>query len=64
MQLNGEQKKLLEWIRAKEPVIGLFYVMSNIQPMIEGGLIERRPAPRSHTQLFITDVGEAALTTH
>ena len=53
MQLSSEQKKLLEWVRAKKPMIGLFYVMSNIQPMIEGGLIERRPAPRSHTQLLI-----------
>ncbi len=40
MQLNVEQKKLLQWIEAKQPVIGIFHVMTDIRPMIDKGLIE------------------------
>jgi hypothetical protein len=64
MQLNGEQKKLLEWVEAKQPVIGIFHVMTDIAPMIDGGLIEARPVPRTKGQLVITDAGRAALTLH
>ena len=64
MSLDREQRKLLQWIEAKQPVIGLFHNMENIKPMIEGGLIENRPAPRSKGQLVITDQGKAALTAH
>ena len=64
MQLNGEQKKLLEWVEAKQPIIGLFHVMTNIAPMISSGLIETRPVPRSKGQLVITDAGRVALTLH
>ena len=62
MELNGHQKKLLQWVEAKQPVIGLFHVMTEIKPMIEVGLIENRPVPRSKGQLVITDAGKAALT--
>jgi hypothetical protein len=64
MQLNGEQKRLLEWVEAKQPVIGIFHVMTDIKPMIDNGFIESRPVPRSKGQLVITDLGKAALTTH
>ncbi len=64
MQLNGEQKRLLQWVEAKQPVIGIFHVMTDIKPMIESGFIENRPAPRSKGQLVITEAGKAALTTH
>ena len=64
MSLDRDQRKLLQWIEAKQPVIGLFHNMANIKPMIEGGLIESRPVPRSKGQLVITDVGKAALTAH
>ena len=64
MQLNGEQRKLLEWIEAKQPVIGLFYVMTDIKPMIETGLIEKQPAPGSRNKLVITEQGREALTRH
>lgn len=67
MSLNGEQKKLLEWVEAKQPVLGLFHVMTDLAPMIDEGFIEKRPAPRSKGQLVITDAGKAALsgqTTH
>jgi hypothetical protein len=63
MELNGQQKKLLEWIDAKQPVIGLFHVMTDIKPMIDHGFIEARPIPRSKGQLVVTDAGKAALTT-
>ena len=63
MELNGQQKKLLEWIDAKQPVIGLFHVMTDIKPMIDGGLIEAKPTPRSKGQLVVTDAGKTALTT-
>jgi hypothetical protein len=62
MELNGQQKKLLQWVEAKQPVIGMFHVMTEIKPMIDGGFIESRPAPRSKGQLVITDAGKAALT--
>ena len=64
MQLNDGQKKLLEWVEAKQPVIGMFHVMTDIKPMIDGGFIESRPVPRSKGQLVITDQGKAALTRH
>lgn len=64
MQLNPEQKKLLEWIEAKEPVLGMFHVMTDLKPMIDGGFIESRPVPRTKGQLLITDQGKAALTKH
>ena len=64
MSLDRDQRKLLQWIEAKQPVIGLFHNMTNIKPMIEGGLIESRPVPRSKGQLVIPDVGKAALTAH
>ncbi len=62
MELNGQQKKLLQWVEAKQPVIGMFHVMTEIKPMIDVGFIENRPAPRSKGQLVITDAGKAALT--
>lgn len=61
MQLNAEQKKLLEWVEAKEPTLGIFHVMTDLKPMIDGGFIESRPIPRSKGQLVITDAGRAAL---
>ena len=64
MSLDRDQRKLLQWIEAKQPVIGLFHNMANIKPMIEGGLIENRPVPRSKGQLVITNEGKAALTAH
>ncbi|UDL94896.1 MULTISPECIES: hypothetical protein [Lichenihabitans] len=64
MQLNGEQKRLLEWVDAKQPVIGIFHVMTDIKPMIDNGFIEARPSPRAKGQLVLTDLGKAALTTH
>ena len=64
MQLNGEQKRLLEWVEAKQPVIGMFHVMTDIKPMIDGGYIERLPVPGSKGRLVITDMGKAALTLH
>ena len=67
MELDGHQKKLLEWVEAKQPVIGLFHNMQNIKPMIDGGFIESRPVPRMKGQLLITAAGKAVLespTTH
>jgi hypothetical protein len=64
MQLNGEQRRLLQWIEAKEPVIGVFHVMTDLAPMIRDGLIENRPVPRSKGQLVLTEAGKAALTKH
>ena len=34
MQLNVDQKKLLRWIEAKQPVIGIFHVMTDLRPMM------------------------------
>jgi hypothetical protein len=64
MQLNGEQKKLLQWVEARQPIIGMFHVMTDIKPMIDNGLIESRPASGAKGQLVITDAGKAALTVH
>jgi len=61
MHLEPSQKKVLEWIEAQQPVIGLFHVMTDIKPMIETGLVERRPVLPSKTQLVITNLGKAAL---
>lgn len=63
MQLNGEQRRLLQWIEAKEPVLGVFHVMTDLAPMIREGLVESRPVPRAKGQLVITEAGKAALTT-
>ena len=38
MQLNLEQKKLLRWVEAKQPVLGIFHVMTDLRPMIDKGL--------------------------
>jgi hypothetical protein len=62
MQLNVEQKKLLRWIEAKQPVIGIFHVMTDLRPMIDKGLIESRPVVGAKGRLVITDVGKTALT--
>jgi hypothetical protein len=64
MQLNTEQRKLLQWIEAKQPVLGFFHVMTDLKPMIDGGFVEAKPTPRSKGQLVITDAGKAALTAH
>ena len=61
MQLDGQQMKLLQWVEAKQPVIGIFHVMTDIKPMIDQGFIENRPVPRSKGQLVITDAGKAVL---
>ncbi len=61
MQLNAGQKKLLEWIEAKQPVLGMFHVMTDLKPMIDGGFVENQPTPRSKGRLVITDAGRAAL---
>ena len=61
MQLNVEQKKLLRWIEAKQPVIGIFHVMTDLRPMIDKGLIESRPVAGARGRLVITDVGKTAL---
>ncbi len=63
MELNGQQKRLLQWVEAKQPIIGMFHVMTDIKPMIDHGLIEAKPTPRSKGQLVITDAGKTALTT-
>jgi hypothetical protein len=62
MQLSGEQKKLLKWIEARQPRIGMFHVMTDIKPMIDRGLIESRPTNGAKGQLVITDAGKTALT--
>jgi hypothetical protein len=61
MQLNVEQKKLLRWIEAKQPVLGLFHVMTDLRPMIDKGLIESRPVVGAKGRLLITEVGKSAL---
>lgn len=61
MQLDSHQEKLLRWVEAKEPVLGIFHNMSEIKPMIEGGFIENRPVPRQKGQLVLTEAGKAAL---
>ncbi len=61
MQLDMNQTKLLRWIEAKEPVLGIFFNMSELDPMIRGGLIEKRPVPRQKGQLVLTAAGKAAL---
>jgi hypothetical protein len=62
MQLNLEQKKLLRWIEAKQPVIGIFHVMANLRPMIDKGLIETRAVVGTKGRLVITEAGKTALT--
>ena len=61
MELDNHQKRLLEWVEAKQPVIGLFHNMANINPMIDRGFIESRPVPRTKGQLLITAAGRAVL---
>ena len=61
MQLDVHQQKLLRWVEAKEPVLGIFHNMSEIKPMIEGGFIENRPVPRQKGKLILTEAGKAAL---
>ncbi len=64
MQLNDVQMKLLQWVEAKQPTIGMFHVMTDIKPMIEGGFIETRPVPAAKGKLVLTDLGKSALTAH
>jgi hypothetical protein len=61
MQLNVEQKKLLRWVEAKQPVLGIFHVMTDLRPMIDKGLIESRPVVGAKGRLLITEVGRNAL---
>ena len=61
MQLDVHHHKLLRWVEAKEPVLGIFHNMAEIKPMIEGGFIENRPVPRQKGQLVLTEAGRAAL---
>ncbi len=61
MQLDNNQQKLLRWVEAKEPVLGIFFNMSELDPMIHSGFIEKRPVPRQKGQLVLTDAGRAAL---
>jgi hypothetical protein len=61
MQVDVHQQKLLRWVEAKEPVLGIFFNMSELKPMIDGGLIENRPVPRQKGQLVLTEAGKAAL---
>lgn len=61
MQLDTNQQKLLRWVEAKEPVLGIFFNMSELDPMIHGGLVEKRPVPRQKGQLVLTEAGRAAL---
>ncbi len=61
MQLDVHQQKLLRWVEAKEPVLGIFFNMSELDPMIHGGFIEKRPVPRQKGQLVLTEAGRAAL---
>ena len=61
MTLDGHQVKLLKWVEAKQPVIGMFHVMTEIKPMIDRGFIENRPVPRQKGQLVITEAGRVAL---
>ncbi len=61
MQLNVEQKKLLQWIEAKQPVLGIFHVMTDLRPMIDKGLIETRPVVGAKGRLLITEIGKNAL---
>ncbi|WP_237478574.1 hypothetical protein [Lichenibacterium dinghuense] len=61
MQLDTNQTKLLRWVEAKEPVLGIFFNMSELDPMISGGLVEKRPVPRQKGQLVLTEAGKAAL---
>jgi hypothetical protein len=61
MQLNVEQKKLLQWIEAKQPVLGIFHVMTDLRPMIDKGLVESRPVVGAKGQLLITEIGKNAL---
>ena len=62
MQLNTSHRKVLEWIDAQQPVIGMFHVMTDIKPMIEEGFVERRKVLPAKSQLILTDRGKAALT--
>ena len=61
MQLDVHQHKLLRWVEAKEPVLGIFFNMSELDPMIAGGFIEKRPVPRQKGQLILTQAGRAVL---
>jgi hypothetical protein len=61
MQLNVEQKKLLQWIEAKQPVLGIFHVMTDLRPMIDKGLVESRPVVGKRGQLLLTEIGKNAL---
>jgi hypothetical protein len=38
MQLNVEQKKPLQWIEAKQPVLGIFHLTTDLPPMIDKGV--------------------------
>jgi hypothetical protein len=61
MQLTPSHQKVLEWIEAQQPVIGMFHVMTEIGPMIANGLVEQRSVLPSKRQLIITEAGRAAL---
>jgi hypothetical protein len=62
MQMTLSHRKVLEWIEAQQPIIGLFHVMTDIKPMIDQGLVERRPVLPAKSQLILTPRGRAALT--
>lgn len=61
MELNDSQKRVLKWVESQQPVIGMFHVMTEIRPMIAGGLVEQRCLMPSKRQLLITEAGRAAL---
>jgi hypothetical protein len=61
MELTESRMRVLEWIATREPVIGVFHVMTDIAPMIAHGLVEQKKIAPAQRQLMLTDDGRAAL---
>jgi hypothetical protein len=61
MEITESRVRVLEWIATRQPVIGVFHVMTDIAPMIAHGLVEQRNIAPAQRQLTLTDDGRAAL---
>jgi hypothetical protein len=61
MELTDSTLRLLQWISSREPVLGMFHVMTDIRPLIAEGLIEMETIVPSQRKLRITEAGRARL---
>ena len=61
MELTDSSIRLLQWVETREPVLGMFHVMTDIRPLVTRGLIQIETIVPSRRKLRITDAGRAAL---